>query len=892
MEFDNIQSNFTAGEVSPKLWGRVELEKYLTGLAIVENMIVQPYGGIIRRGGFHYITEVKDSSKITRIVEFNYKNIYAYILEFGENYIRVYVNREQVAGPYEIVTTYIESEILNLRFEQDTDTLYITHKDHPPAKLTRTAHNNWVLVDIDFEFDYEYKHEWVSRVSAVDNNWIAICWSPELKLFAAVSIDGTGNRVMTSPDGITWTIRTSAADNDWQSICWSPELTLFAAVANTGTGNRVMTSPDGVTWTIRTSAVDNNWYSVCWSPELTLFVAVAGTGTADRVMTSPDGVTWTTRTSAADNIWLSVCWSPELTLFVAVAEDGASNRVMTSPDGLTWTIRTSAANLNWRAVCWSPELTLFVVVAKSGVGNRVMTSPDGITWTVRTSAADNEWYAICWSPELTLFVAVSYTGTGDKIMTSPDGITWTIRTSAINNFWRGVCWSPELELFAAVSSSGTADRVMTSGLTSKEWTAGDYPSLNWFFEQRHFFAATPSKLNGIWASQSANYTDMRLGTGLDNEGLEFIVKMVYEFLWASAGQEINLGGSNAEFKLASNALNEAITPSNIRPTLSTNYGSIFISPVRIDDSVVFVQKGGRKFRRFVADYQSGSYSDSYKASDITILSSHIATSGVLNLVYSTVPDSIIWACRTDGILIGLTYEPDHKVFGWHRHIVGGTDVKVKSLAVAKAVEGVTQDELWAIIERTIDGSTVQYIEYMIEGLPEEEDIEDAFFVDSGITKTGSALTLVDGLDHLEGEEVQILGNGAAQAPKTVSGGEITLDQAVDKVHVGLQYISNIETLPIEGGNPLGTSQGHLKRIKNVSLRLDRSIGFSLGDVYGDLDQYYFGPSVMDDPIDLFTGDTEPVPFTGGYDRQSRLKIMQDAPLPFNLLAIMYSAKMK
>jgi len=73
----------------------------------------------------------------------------------------------------------------------------------------------------------------------------------------------------TVPDGVgTWTARTSAADNDWFSVCWSPELSLFCAVAASGTGNRVMTSPDGINWTARTSAADNNWRSVCWSPEL------------------------------------------------------------------------------------------------------------------------------------------------------------------------------------------------------------------------------------------------------------------------------------------------------------------------------------------------------------------------------------------------------------------------------------------------------------------------------------------------------------------------------------------------------------------------------------------------------------------------------------------------
>jgi hypothetical protein len=76
----------------------------------------------------------------------------------------------------------------------------------------------------------------------VDNQWISVCWSAELGIFVAVANTGTGNRVMTSPDGINWTSRTSAVDNQWISVCWSAELGIFVAVANTGTGNRVMTS--------------------------------------------------------------------------------------------------------------------------------------------------------------------------------------------------------------------------------------------------------------------------------------------------------------------------------------------------------------------------------------------------------------------------------------------------------------------------------------------------------------------------------------------------------------------------------------------------------------------------------------------------------------------------
>jgi predicted RecA/RadA family phage recombinase len=205
---------------------------------------------------------------------------------------------------------------------------------------------------------------WTIRTSAADNSWFSVTYGNGL--FVAVAITGTGNRVMTSPDGINWTIRTSAADNDWRSVTYGNGL--FVAVANTGSGNRVMTSPDGINWTIRTSAADNSWFSVTYDNGL--FVAVAITGTGNRVMTSPDGINWTIRTSAADNSWLSVTYGNGL--FVAVANSGSGNRVMTSPDGINWTIRTSAADNGWISVTYGNGL--FVAVANSGTGNRVMTS--------------------------------------------------------------------------------------------------------------------------------------------------------------------------------------------------------------------------------------------------------------------------------------------------------------------------------------------------------------------------------------------------------------------------------------------------------------------------------------------------------------------------------------
>jgi hypothetical protein len=284
---------------------------------------------------------------------------------------------------------------------------------------------------------------WTTRTSAANNAWTSVTYGNGL--FVAVASSGTGDRVMTSPDGITWTSRTSAADNDWRGVTYGNGL--FVAVAASGTGNRVMTSPDGITWTTRTSAADNNWNSVTYGNGL--FVAVAASGTGNRVMTSPDGITWTSRTSDNGN-WNSVTYGNGL--FVAVGGQQTQFQVMTSSDGINWTTRIAVFN-NWLGVTYGNGL--FVAVASSGsAGNQVMTSPDGIIWTRRPS-----FFIICSGVTYGngLFVAIS---TRNFFMTSPDGITWSVGTPANDNPLVSVSY--ENGLFVAVSDKGNNNRVMTA----------------------------------------------------------------------------------------------------------------------------------------------------------------------------------------------------------------------------------------------------------------------------------------------------------------------------------------------------------------------------------------------------------------------------------------------
>lgn len=293
---------------------------------------------------------------------------------------------------------------------------------------------------------------WSTNAAPGGHHWLAVAWSPDLHLFAAVSSDGQSsahgwNRVMTSPDGVSWTSRDAPEatwSTDWSGITWSHEQSLFVAVGS----SRIMTSPDGTTWTERTTpAGPSSWQSVAWSPSLGLFAAVSYDG---GVMTSSNGVSWAPRTSPS-HIWQEVTWSPELGRFVAVGTD----YTMTSVDGLTWTETNKAGA--WRSIVWAPELSLFVAVADGG-SSRVMTSPDGSTWTTRTSTIDF-WTSVAWSPELRRFVAVGYNA--NRVMVSADGIVWSDETIPQASGWYSICWSSERLRFVGVSYDG-ANQVLVS----------------------------------------------------------------------------------------------------------------------------------------------------------------------------------------------------------------------------------------------------------------------------------------------------------------------------------------------------------------------------------------------------------------------------------------------
>ena len=146
-------SNFTAGELSPRLDGRNDLAKYSAGCATVENMVIYPHGAAARRPGTTFVAEVKSSAAKTRLIPFEFSTTQTYILELGNQYIRFYRDNGQIlsgGSPYEISTPYLTAELFDIKFAQSADVMYITHPNHKTRKLSRTGHTSWTLSEVDF----------------------------------------------------------------------------------------------------------------------------------------------------------------------------------------------------------------------------------------------------------------------------------------------------------------------------------------------------------------------------------------------------------------------------------------------------------------------------------------------------------------------------------------------------------------------------------------------------------------------------------------------------------------------------------------------------------------------------------------------------------------------
>lgn len=453
----------------------------------------------------------------------------------------------------------------------------------------------------------------------------------------------------------------------------------------------------------------------------------------------------------------------------------------------------------------------------------------------------------------------------------------------------------------ATSTSATADVITpvpdgavavanaSTRWAKSDWGNNGYPTHVTFFRERLVFARSSDQK--IWFSVAGDYEnfsdrdDGGIVTADMSATIQISSEQANEIKWMVASDSLIVGTASTEFIIREITTQDVFGPGNIKATPSTHHGSVSVSPVRIGSTTFVVQSSGRKVREFAFSIEN----DGLASVDVTRLSPRIIprAARITQLAYQQEPNSIIWAVRNDGVLVGFTYNREEDVFGWHRHVIGGTDSFVKSVDCIPASNG-GRDELWLSVSRTIDGDTRHYIEVLQDDWDSSLDLDDAFYVDSGLIYSGAANDVISGLDHLEGETVSVLADGAVHPDVVVTAGSVTLQSEVETAIIGLAAPCKLATKRVEAGAQMGTAQAKIKKISKLWIRFLDTLGGKLSPKEtGPYETISFrsGANPMDSAPPVFTGDKE-VQWRGGYERDGIVWYTNDQPLPVTIVALM------
>lgn len=809
-----MQASFAGGEVSPRLYGRADLVKYASGAEAIENFIVRPEGGTQRRNGTRYAGTVKTESAVTRLVPFIFSRTQAYILEFGNLYIRFWRDYGQIISgtPVEVVTPYTTADLPNLAFAQSADTLYIVHSSYAPRQLTRTSDTSWTLATLNLQK------------------------GP----FTTVNTDDT-KHIFCTISGSNYDPGDSVTIQSNSAIFASGHVGSYMYLEERYYAD-IQVTPYGSDYTHNSQATVGDQYSNAGNVYACIATAGAGTNLNGQVPpTHTDGEAWDGPNSATNK----AKWRYLHSRWGIISLD-----TFTDSKNMSGTIKTYLPN------GLAPVARTITNVTNSGGICRVTSNGHGF------STGDY----------------VNITGVTGATQANGD---WRIINAATNTF--------DLEGSSAPSayvSGGSAKRYSTYKWRFGAFsTARGFPAAITLHEQRLCYGNTTQEPFGVWMSRAGDYTNHLPGTAGD-DAIAYLIAapQVNAIRWLSSGDNLLIGTVGQEFAAFGGGFGDPITPTNVRVVPQSSEGSYTVQPEKAEGAALFVTASGRKVMSL--DYETAS--NHYKATDISELASHLTEGGkqFTRLAWAKNPQSIMWALRSDGVLCALTYRRDQEVYAWHRHPL--SDGVVESIAVIPSPDG-TRDDLWMIVQRTVNGATRRYVEFLAPPYEPSSstDRTNAIYLDSALEYSGAPATTLSGLSHLEGKAVRVLTNGALHPSRTVSGGAITLDYAVTQAWVGLTMTARIRTLRPEGA-AIGTAMGKTKRVSRVTARVHNAIGGMCGPSDESVLETLV-PRFAEDPMDaappLRSGDFD-VNIASDYDTDGRVAIVQSDPLPLDLLSIM------
>lgn len=838
---------FNAGELSPEVFGRTDIDKYKSGAATLRNFIVHPEGGIFRRPGTRYSADVWDHTKKSRVVAFTFSTEQAYTLEFSDLRMRVFANEALLSAP---VDTFLDAAV-------DTTTDEIAITDHGyidsqgPVRLTSTGT--------------------LPAGLATGTDYYIV--SPATKTFLDGDVNTTTNRITITAHGYTdqqgpFQLTTTGV----LPIGLEAVQDYYAQVVDANT-IELSTTPTGAAVNITSAALGgthtltplNDYVRDKLRLSLTAggspvdITAAAGGGTHTITPTPSFPLEVITPFTEAQLFDLHFVQSADI-LFIA----HKSHRP---------TQISRRGNTKWSVDIFNNLDGPYL-------------SPNATTTTLAPSAATGN---------ITISASsVNGINDGAGFVSADIGRLIWMKVSGNDLGWVEITGVESTTKVHALVRSATVVTTATTNWRLGAWYTDNYPASVSFFEQRLAFAGEPKTPQTLHASKSGdfnNFSPTQLdGTVLDDNGLDFQIgaNQVSAIRWLAVGRQLFMGTGSGPFVVQASSNNESVTPFNINVPQANVVGASSVQPVNVGNQVLYVSRNSRS----VLGLQFNISDDGFDSVDLTLLSKHLfsGTKTVVDAAYQLETQSVVWFVRSDGTLVGCTYIPNQQVFAWHQHVLGGAfgsgQAVVESVAVIPSPNS-DYDQVWMTVKRTINGATKRFVEFF-----EEEWVTgvktDMHYVDAApVSYSGTPIsTLSTGLSHLEAESVQILADGAVHPNRTVTSGSITLDAAYSDITVGLGYSSDYLSLPLDVPDAEGAATSKVARIDHLVLKLHESLGGKIGADFTNMDRLVerSGSDPMDASPPIFTGERKEA-FRGAFARDKRIAVRQDQPLPLNILSL-------
>ena len=864
-----IQTTFNSGELTPRLAGRIDLKKYYNGVETLLNTIPLATGAAMRRPGFEYIATTKYTETTAELIPFEYNTEQAYALEFGNKYMRVFADGGQVVTP-------------------DSYTKYLLHFDGTEGSTTiadssTTGYTEITAVGNAKITTSQKKFGTGSAAFAQvgSSDYISIPASSDFTMLTDVfTIDCWLNFSVISQSAGIFTNYSDVTSND---VNFS---------YNASTPGLQFIIREGGSTTVSVSApytfTKNTWYHVAIIRGSSSFnIAINGVFSTD--VTADPTDSWFDMPGNPLKIGLNTgsAWFygkiDEFRVSKGTARWTAAFTPPTAPypvggGGTAYELTTPflEGHLKDLRYCQSAD-TMYI--AHEGYTPTKLTRTDHDAWTLTDITWDDEQ----WPP----FQGINTTSTTLTASSTSGSIAVTASTALFSADSIGTFYRLHGGYFAVTAYTSTtqvtgmvADALSYSNTATASWYEGawsirrGWPRTVNFFEERLVFGGSPNQPDTIWMSATGDFENFSTQAGAaiaNNDAVIFTIASdaVNAIMWTRPTQKLLIGTTGGEYWLSGQTTSEAVTPSSILVRRETDYGSQGVDAVGVGSDVFFVQQHGRKIRGFGYDYES----DRYIGNDLTLLAEHLTrTYGIIDIVYQAEPYGVLWALRDDGVLLGLTYLQEQEVIAWHKHT---TDGEFESITV---IPGTSEDELWTIVLRTI-GSSTSYTNYRyVERMKPQFDgtLANAFFVDSGLTYSGTAANTISGFTHLTNERVQVLADGVYRGYTTISSNSVALTPSATIVSVGLPYTSTIKTMRLAKGD--GSYQGVIKKISKVTTRFYETVGCEIGQDADSLDSYAFTDAT------LFSGDKK-MTFPGRDNAEGQIILQQTKPYPWTILCI-------